>query len=138
MSTDVNGDVVYVIPVEGMIEQAFIICDSGEASQESAGCKRQSHHFQNGYPGRHRRCRQGNHIHHSEPRYPYLYLRKPKMLISAGAIIALGTDHIYMAPGSVIGAATPMMMSPIPMSGPQTDARRCKMRKNGFLEWARF
>jgi len=32
---------------------------------------------------------------------------------SAGAIIALATKHIYMAPGSVIGAATPMMMSPM-------------------------
>jgi len=32
---------------------------------------------------------------------------------SAGAIIALSTPHIYMAPGSVIGAATPMMMSPM-------------------------
>jgi len=32
---------------------------------------------------------------------------------SAGAIIALATPHIYMAPGSVIGAATPMMMSPL-------------------------
>ena len=31
---------------------------------------------------------------------------------SAGAIIALGTKHIYMAPGSVIGAATPILMSP--------------------------
>ncbi len=31
---------------------------------------------------------------------------------SAGAIIALGTPHIYMAPGSVIGAATPIMMGP--------------------------
>lgn len=31
---------------------------------------------------------------------------------SAGAIIALSTPHIYMAPGSVIGAATPMLMSP--------------------------
>ncbi len=31
---------------------------------------------------------------------------------SAGAIIALSTQHIYMAPGSVIGAATPMMMGP--------------------------
>jgi len=31
---------------------------------------------------------------------------------SAGAIIALSTKHIYMAPGSVIGAATPMLMSP--------------------------
>ncbi len=32
---------------------------------------------------------------------------------SAGAIIALATKHIYMAPGSVIGAATPLMMSPM-------------------------
>ncbi|MBI9020413.1 MAG: nodulation protein NfeD [Verrucomicrobia bacterium] len=31
---------------------------------------------------------------------------------SAGAIIALATKHIYMAPGSVIGAATPILMSP--------------------------
>jgi len=36
---------------------------------------------------------------------------------SAGAIIALATPHIYMAPGSVIGAATPMLMSPT--GGPQ-------------------
>ncbi|VGO18768.1 NfeD family protein [Pontiella sulfatireligans] len=32
---------------------------------------------------------------------------------SAGAIIALATPNIYMAPGSVIGAATPMMMTPM-------------------------
>jgi membrane-bound serine protease (ClpP class) len=32
---------------------------------------------------------------------------------SAGSMIALSTDHIYMAPGSVIGAATPVMMSPM-------------------------
>lgn len=31
---------------------------------------------------------------------------------SAGAIIALATPHIYMAPSSVIGAATPILMSP--------------------------
>ncbi len=31
---------------------------------------------------------------------------------SAGAFIAAATKHIYMAPGSVIGAATPMMMMP--------------------------
>ena len=41
-----------------------------------------------------------------------------KDAFSAGALIALATDHIYMAPGSVIGAATPMMMSPIG-GGPQ-------------------
>lgn len=32
---------------------------------------------------------------------------------SAGAFIALAAGEIYMAPGSVIGAATPMMMSPM-------------------------
>jgi membrane-bound serine protease (ClpP class) len=31
--------------------------------------------------------------------------------ISAGAIIAMGTDHIYMAPGSKIGDALPIMIS---------------------------
>ncbi len=31
--------------------------------------------------------------------------------ISAGAIIAMGTDHIYMAPGSKIGDAMPIMLS---------------------------
>ena len=37
---------------------------------------------------------------------------------SAGAIIAMATDHIYMAPGSVIGDAMPIMMSPTG-GGPQ-------------------
>lgn len=36
---------------------------------------------------------------------------------SAGAIIALSTPNIYMAPGSVIGAATPLMTGP--MGGPE-------------------
>lgn len=40
-----------------------------------------------------------------------------KSAISAGAIIALATKHIYMAPGSVIGDAMPIMMSPT--GGPQ-------------------
>ena len=31
---------------------------------------------------------------------------------SAGAIISMATKHIYMAPGSVIGAATPLSISP--------------------------
>jgi len=32
--------------------------------------------------------------------------------LSAGAFIALSTKHIYMSPGSIIGAATPIMASP--------------------------
>ncbi len=39
--------------------------------------------------------------------------------ISAGAITALATDYIYMAPGSRIGDAMPIMMSPLPMGGPK-------------------
>ncbi|MCF7818147.1 MAG: ATP-dependent Clp protease proteolytic subunit, partial [Kiritimatiellales bacterium] len=41
----------------------------------------------------------------------YTFVKKDAY--SAGAIIALATKHIYMAPGSVIGAATPMLMSPM-------------------------
>jgi membrane-bound serine protease (ClpP class) len=39
--------------------------------------------------------------------------------ISAGAITAFATDHIYMAPGGRIGDAMPIIMSPLPFSGPQ-------------------
>jgi membrane-bound serine protease (ClpP class) len=39
--------------------------------------------------------------------------------ISAGAIIALSTDRIYMAPAGRIGDAMPIMMSPLPMGGAQ-------------------
>lgn len=42
-----------------------------------------------------------------------IYTFVEKDAYSAGAIIALSTPHIYMAPGSVIGAATPLMMSPM-------------------------
>lgn len=42
-----------------------------------------------------------------------VYTFVEKEAYSAGAIIALATPHIYMAPGSVIGAATPLMMGPI-------------------------
>lgn len=41
----------------------------------------------------------------------YTYVNKGAY--SAGAFIALAGGTIYMAPGSVIGAATPMMMSPM-------------------------
>ncbi len=41
-----------------------------------------------------------------------VYTFVEKDAYSAGAIIALATKHIYMAPGSVIGAATPLTMSP--------------------------
>lgn len=39
--------------------------------------------------------------------------------ISAGAITAFATDHIYMTPGGRIGDAMPIMMSPLPFGAPQ-------------------
>ena len=55
---------------------------------------------------------------------------------SAGAFIAAATDHIYMAPGSVIGAATPVLITPgsgvqeVPKSHQEkiTSAMRALMR----------
>jgi membrane-bound serine protease (ClpP class) len=38
---------------------------------------------------------------------------------SAGAIIAMATDHIYMAPAGRIGDAMPIIMSPLPFGSPQ-------------------
>ena len=42
-----------------------------------------------------------------------IYTFVEKQAFSAGAIIALSTKAIYMAPGSVIGDALPIMMSPM-------------------------
>ncbi len=47
--------------------------------------------------------------------------------ISAGAIIALASDFIYMAPGSKIGDAMPIMMSPGGGVQPLPDAEREKI-----------
>jgi membrane-bound serine protease (ClpP class) len=44
----------------------------------------------------------------SEATYSFVH---PKAL-SAGAFLAAGTRHIYMAPGSIIGAATPVLVGP--------------------------
>lgn len=47
--------------------------------------------------------------------------------ISAGAIIALATDYIYMSPGSKIGDAMPILMSPGGGVQPLPDAEREKI-----------
>jgi membrane-bound serine protease (ClpP class) len=39
--------------------------------------------------------------------------------ISAGAIIAMATDHIYMSPGGRIGDAMPIIMPTLPFGAPQ-------------------
>ena len=47
--------------------------------------------------------------------------------ISAGAIIAMATDHIYMAPGARIGDAMPLMVSPFGSVEEMSEATREKM-----------
>ncbi len=46
------------------------------------------------------------HFSHQDQTYTFVNTKA----FSAGAFIASGTRHIYMAPGSVIGAATPVML----------------------------
>ena len=47
--------------------------------------------------------------------------------ISAGAIISLATDAIYMSPGSTIGDAMPIMVSPTGGAQPMPDDMKEKM-----------
>lgn len=101
---------VYVIPVEGMIEPALLYVirrGVAEAEQAKAGALIL------------RMDTPGGTIDAAEEIIRTLenvsvptYTLVDKNAISAGAIIALATDHIYMTPGSKIGDAMPIMMSP--------------------------
>jgi membrane-bound serine protease (ClpP class) len=102
---------VYVIPIRGMIEPALLyVIRRGVAEAENAQARAVI--FVMNTPG-------GTLNAASEivrtiqkvtiPTYTFV----EKDAYSAGAIIALATKHIYMAPGSVIGDAMPIMMNPL-------------------------
>ena len=102
---------VYVIPIRGMIEPALVyVIRRGLAEAQVAGAE--AIVFTMDTPG-------GTLDAASQivrtiqkvtvPTYTFV----EKDAFSAGAIIALATDRIYMAPGSVIGDAMPIMMSPL-------------------------
>ncbi|HPF99769.1 MAG TPA: NfeD family protein [Kiritimatiellia bacterium] len=106
----VKQDVVYTIPIRGMIEPALLyVIRRGVAEARATDAK--AIIFIMDTPG-------GTVDAASEivrtiqnvniPTYTFV----EKNAFSAGAIIALATRHIYMAPGSVIGDAMPIMMSP--------------------------
>ncbi len=106
-----GGDVTYVIPIEGGIEKALLyVIRRGirQAEMEKAGAII----LVIDTPG-------GQLDATDEIVRLLLRVRIPTyafvkaQAFSAGAIIALATDQIYMAPGSVIGAATPVMLSPL-------------------------
>ena len=101
---------VYVIPVEGMIESALLyVIRRGVAEAEQAGAGALILRMET----------PGGTIDAAEEIVRTLenlsvptYTLVDKNAISAGAIIALATDHIYMTPGSKIGDAMPIMMTP--------------------------
>ena len=103
--------VVYVIPIEEMIERGLVyVIRRGVAEAVSQGAD--AIIFDMHTPGGRLDAAEEiiNIIANIEIE-TYTFVRRNA--ISAGAIIALGTDYIYMAPGSRIGDAMPIMVSPM-------------------------
>lgn len=105
-----SGDVVYIIPIHEEIDRALVYVirrGLNEAARGGAAAIV----FDMDTPGG--RLDATEHILTlvggvKVPTYTYV---NPNAF-SAGAIIAMATDHIYMAPGSRIGAAAPILISP--------------------------
>jgi len=101
---------VYVIPVHGMIEPALLyVMRRGVAEAEAKGAAAIVLSMDT-LGGRLDAATDIVRLM-QQVRVP-TYTFVEKNAISAGAIIALSTDKIFMAPGSVIGDAMPTMMSP--------------------------
>lgn len=104
-------DVVYVIPVKDMIERGLVyVIRRGVDEAVSEGAS--AIIFDMNTPG--------GRVDAAEDIIAIIANTKIKTYtfvnpraISAGAIISLATDEIYMAPGSNIGDAMPLLMSPI-------------------------
>ena len=114
---DAPSDATYVIPIHDMIERALVYVirrGVAQAEREGAGVIIFDMHT----PG-------GRLDATQEIINTITGLDVPTLTfvnrdaISAGAIIAMATDDIYMAPGSRIGDAMPILMSPLPFGGPQ-------------------
>ena len=108
--SDPKRPLVYVIPIEGPIESTLVYVvrrgvDAAVRNRADAII------FEMDTPGG-AVLAAGDIIsiitHTKIPIYTFV----KKKAYSAGAIIALATPQIYMAPGSVIGAATPLMLTP--------------------------
>lgn len=112
---DQGTGTAYVIPIKGMIERALVyVIRRGvdQAERENA----EAIIFDMDTPGgRVDAAREIVNLIGNLDVPTYTFVNPDA--ISAGAIIAMATDHIYMAPGSRIGDAMPLMMTPI--GGPQ-------------------
>ncbi len=103
--------VVYIIPIKKMIEPALLYVVR-RGVDEAVRNDAQAIIFEMDTPGGAVNAAKDIISIITQTDIPtYTFVQKDAY--SAGAIIALATPNIYMAPGSVIGAATPMMMSPM-------------------------
>jgi membrane-bound serine protease (ClpP class) len=106
---------VYVIPIKAEIERALVFAirrGVAEAKRNHAGA---IIFDMDTLGGRLDSCEDIMDIITGAGVPTYTYVNRKA--ISAGAIISMSTDHIYMAPGGRIGDAMPVMMSPLPMGG---------------------
>ena len=102
---------VYVIPVRGQIEGALLYVlrrGIAEAERQDAAAIVLVMDTPGGTLDA-----AGDIVRSIQNAKPPVYTFVEKNAFSAGAIIALATKGIYMAPGSVIGDALPIMMTPI-------------------------
>jgi len=102
---------VYVIPVDGEIEKGLIwLIERGVEEAEAAGAQAIVLHMNtNGGSAAATQDIMEILTRTDITTYTFVDIRA----FSAGAYIAVATDHIYMAPGSMIGAATPIASSPL-------------------------
>jgi len=102
---------VYIIPVEGEIEKGLIwLIERGIGEAEAAGAQAIVLHMNtNGGSAAATQEIMELLTRTDIPTYTFIDIRA----FSAGAYISVATDHIYMAPGSMIGAATPIASSPL-------------------------
>lgn len=108
---ETNPPVVYIIPIKKMIEPALLYVVR-RGVDEAVRNDAKAIIFEMDTPGGAVNAAEGIIAVITRTDIPtYTFVEKDAY--SAGAIIAMATKHIYMAPGSVIGAATPLVMSPM-------------------------
>ena len=108
--SNASADVVYTIPIRGMIEPALLyVIRRGVQEAEDVNAK--AIIFVMDTPGGTLQAASDIVRTIQKIKVPtYTFVEKDAF--SAGAIIAMATKHIYMAPGTVIGDAMPIMMTP--------------------------
>ncbi len=102
---------VYIIPIRGQIEGALLYVirrGLAEAERQNAAAVLLVMDTPGGTLGA-----ASDMVRSIQAAKPPVHTFVEKQALSAGAIIALSTKTIYMAPGSVIGDALPILMSPM-------------------------